>query len=98
MGAQAGIGSFYNILPRHFVGIHRAVGENDLGSGRKLQREVNQVIRICQGYGGLAALRTILAWQGVDCGNPVPPTRPLDEEEKTSLRRELGASGVSILE
>ena len=97
MGAQAGIGSFYNIMPGHFVGIHQAVQGNDLATGRKLQRDVNQVIRICQTYGGLPSLRAILEWQGVDCGDPIPPTRPLSEDEKLALRRQLGASGVGIL-
>lgn len=96
MGAQAGIGTFYNLMPAHFVGIYEAVLERDLETGRKLQGEVNSLIRICQKYGGHASVRAILRWQGIDCGDPVKPTRPLDEDGLASLRRELDMSGLAL--
>ncbi|MBT3601433.1 MAG: hypothetical protein HN521_00040 [Candidatus Latescibacteria bacterium] len=96
MGAQAGIGTFYNLMPAHFVGIYESVFNRDLETGRKLQGEVNQLIRICQNYGGHASVRAILRWQGIDCGDPVKPTRPLDEAGLASLRSELDASGLEL--
>ena len=96
MGAQAGIGTFYNLMPAHFVGIYEAAQKGDLATGRKLQGEVNRLIRICQNYGGHASVRAVLRWQGIDCGDPVRPTRPLDEEGLNSLRAELDRSGLSL--
>jgi N-acetylneuraminate lyase len=96
MGAQAGIGTFYNLMPAHFVGIYESVLNRDLETGRKLQGEVNRLIRICQKYGGHASVRAVLRWQGIDCGDPVKPTRPLDEADLASLRRELDMSGLGL--
>lgn len=47
-GAQGGIGTFYNLMPEHFVEIYEAVGRADLEAGRKFQAEVNALIRISQ--------------------------------------------------
>ncbi len=96
MGAQGGIGTFYNVMPWHFVGIYEAVGENDLAAGRKLQGEVNQIIRIVLSYGGHAGIREILRAQGLECGDPVPPTRPLNKEMKARFLGEIETADVGI--
>lgn len=98
MGAQGGIGTFYNLMPSHFVGIYDAVNRCDLGTARELQADVNALIRICQKYGGHASVRAILRWQGVDCGDPVKPTRPLDDEGLKSLRQELDAAELALFD
>ena len=96
MGAQAGIGGVYNLMPRQFVGIYDAVKARDPETGLKLQSEVNRLIRIGLSYGLLAVIRDVLKWQGIDCGDPVPPTRPLTEEASARLRRELESAGIDI--
>ena len=98
MGARGGIGSFYNVMPGHFVGIHEAMGRSDLETARRLQSEVNCVIQIGLGYGGQAGMREILRLQGIDCGPLAPPTELVDAEGSARLRAELDASGVPILE
>jgi N-acetylneuraminate lyase len=95
-GAQGGIGTFYNLMPSHFVEIYEAVNKCDLDTARSLQGEVNELIRICQKYGGHASVRAVLKWQGIDCGDPVKPTRPLDEEGLKTLRAELEAAGLNL--
>jgi N-acetylneuraminate lyase len=98
MGAQAGIGGFYNVMPGLFVKIYEAVQSGDFDSARGLQQEVNRVIRIGLAYGGTASIREILRWQGVDCGNPIPPTRPLGEDVSRRMRADLEAAEVGILD
>ena len=97
MGAHAGIGGFYNVMPGHFVKIYGAVQAGDFDSGRRLQQEVNRVIRIGLSYGGTAGIREILRFQGVDCGDPIPPARPLDECHVARLRADLEAAEANIL-
>jgi N-acetylneuraminate lyase len=98
MGARGGIGSYYNVMPGHFVGIHEAVGRGDLDTARRLQSEVNRVIQTGLGYGGQSGVREILRLQGIDCGPLAPPAELVTAEESARLRAELEASGVSILE
>lgn len=98
MGAQAGIGGFYNVMPEYFVRIYESVRNRDLESARELQQKVNRVIRIGLAYGGTASIREILRWQGVDCGDPIPPARPLGEDESRKMRADLEEADVDILD
>lgn len=96
MGAQGGIGTFYNVMPAQFVGIYEAVNRCDLDRARLLQAEVNRLIRACLNYGGHASVRAILRWQGINCGDPVKPTRPLDEAGLKAFRKELDAAELNL--
>jgi len=97
VGAQGGIGTFYNIMPSAFVGIYEAVNNRDLDTAQTLQGKVNELIRICQQYSGHGSVRAILRWQGIDCGDPVKPSRPLTEAEEKKLREELEAAELDLL-
>ena len=94
MGAHGGIGTFYNLLPEHFLGICEAVEKGNLAEGRKLQGEVNQLIRVVLGGNMHASLFSILRWQGVDCGRPALPSRPLDAAAEQALRQNLKDAGL----
>ena len=96
IGAQGGIGTFYNVMPSHFVGIYEAVNKRDLDTARALQADVNELIRICQKYNGHGSVRAVLRWQGIECGDPVKPTRPLNAEEEQTLRQEIEAAALDI--
>jgi len=96
MGAQGGIGTFYNVMPGHFVGIYEAVERRDLATGKTLQAEVNRIIRVVQNYGGHTGTREILRMQGIECGDPMLPTRPFSEEEQIRFRQEILATDVGI--
>jgi N-acetylneuraminate lyase len=83
-------------MPSHFVGIYEAMNKCDLDTARALQADVNELIRICQKYGGHGSVRAVLRWQGIECGNPIRPTRPLDEEEDKALRKEIEAAALDV--
>jgi N-acetylneuraminate lyase len=97
MGAQAGIGGIYNLMPKRFVGIYDAVQKADLAAGRKLQSEVNRLIRLLLAYGLIPAMRDVLRWQGLDCGAPLHPTRPLNEADSKRLREDIEAADIGVL-
>ena len=94
MGAQAGIGTYYNIMPKHFVGIYEAALSGDYETGRQLQRDVNRLIRAAQTVRQNGAVHAILRWQGIECGDPIAPARALDDEEEKKLRGELEKAGL----
>ena len=96
IGAQGGIGTFYNVMPAHFAGIYEAVNRRDLDTARALQADVNALIHICQKYSGHGSVRSVLRWQGIDCGDPIRPTRPLNSREEQTLRMELEAAGLDL--
>ena len=89
MGVQAGIGTYYNIMPSHFVNIYEAALSGDYERGRELQRDVNRLIRAVQTVRQNGAVHALLKWQGIPCGDPILPARPLDDDEEKMLRAEL---------
>jgi N-acetylneuraminate lyase len=94
MGAPAGIGTYYNILPAHFVGIYDAYLAGNLDEAFRLQREINRLIRAAQTVRQNGAVHTLLKWQGVPCGNPILPARPLEDADEKKLRSELESAGL----
>jgi len=96
MGAQAGIGSYYNILPGRMLEIYRAMREDDLAEARRIQAEVNQVIRAVGQFGHAVGMRTVLKHQGIDCGPPARPATGLSREAEEDLKRAVEETGVEI--
>jgi N-acetylneuraminate lyase len=93
MGADGGIGSFYNITPGLFVSLYDAARKGDWDLAKTKQDRVNELISIVLAYPLFPALKRILAWQGVDCGECVEPRLPLTEEQSSRLREELLNAG-----
>ena len=94
-GAGAGIGTYYNLLPEAFLGIYHAFGQGDLEVARARQATANLLIHTCQKFRQNAAVHAILKLQGVDCGDPVRPARPLDKDGMEGLRRALEDAGLA---
>ncbi|MFN7920384.1 MAG: dihydrodipicolinate synthase family protein [Bryobacteraceae bacterium] len=84
-GADGGIGSFYNIVPRMFVEMYESAQRGDWERARELQKPVNHLIRLALRYPGIAAVKSILEWMGLPCGGPIGPRRGLTAEEKAEL-------------
>lgn len=92
MGAQGAISSFANLVPAWFVEIYTLAQEGRWQEAREVQSRMIRVIRIVERYPFLSALKTILRWQGMDCGEPRRPHRRLTAEQQ----REICAA-VSLL-
>ena len=95
MGADAAIGSTYNVMPKIFLQMRRAFDSGDLADARRCQVEANRVIRLLIKVGVLPGIKQMLA----DCGTPVGPTRivpPLDRSAKIALRAGLEQLKVDI--
>lgn len=93
MGADGGIGSFYNIAPRLFVDLYNAAKSGDWIQARALQDRINLLISIVLAYPLFPALKRILTWQGIPCGQPVEPRLPLTKDQDFHLRHQLGEAG-----
>lgn len=97
MGADGGIGSFYNLVPELFVRLYAAAEAGRWDDARAAQREVNTLIRLVLRFPLFPTIKQILAWSGVDCGACLPPRASLDETQQRALRESLVAEGFGEL-
>lgn len=95
MGANGGIGTFYNLIPGTFAGIQRAARRGDWVEARRLQDDVNRLIRLTLRYPMLAAVKWMLEWSGIAAGVCVRPRGALTEGQREALRAELLAAGFT---
>jgi N-acetylneuraminate lyase len=97
MGANGGIGSFYNLAPRRFVEIYDAAVAGRWEDARAAQRRVNALIEATLRFPLFPAIKQILTWSGLECGECLPPRGPLTDDQRSQLRRALDEAGFHDL-
>jgi len=97
MGACGGIGSFYNLIPELFIKVYLFSKTNQWAEAREAQGKINELIRLATRYPCVPAVKTILRWSGIDCGDCLEPRRKLTAEEEFELRQALLASSFAYL-
>ena len=97
MGADGGIGTFYNLMPELFVEIYAAATAGRWDDAREAQKRVNTGIRIALQFPLFPAVKQILAWSGLDCGACLPPRGRLDADQQGRLREALSDAGFDML-
>jgi len=95
MGAHGGIGSFYNLVPGLFAGLFAPAQAGDWAGARAIQSRINELISPVLDFPVVPAIKRILTWSGIDCGQAVPPRRSLTAEEEARLRVALETAGFS---
>ena len=98
MGADGGIGSFYNIVPEMFVELYGCSLRNEWIAARDVQDRINNIIQITLKYPLFPALKQILKWMGIDCGPCVQPRQGLTADQSRKLRQQLEGSGIAFRE
>ncbi len=93
MGADAGIGSTYNLMCAEYVKLREAFLKGDLEEARRLQYKVNKVTEILIPYNVARAVKYILSLDGIEAGDMAYPMSPLTDAQKESLVKELTAVG-----
>lgn len=97
MGADGGIGSFYNLIPELFVEVQRLANAGEWEKTRPVQGRINELIRICLQFPLVPAIKTVLRWSGIDCGEAIEPRRRLTDDEQARLRSLLLDSPFAYL-
>lgn len=97
MGADGGIGSFYNVCPQWFVELYQATRRGDWAAARAAQARVNEIITIGLRYPVQSAVKEMLRWLGLDCGVCALPRRQLSPAEIVSLREAIEVSPLAAL-
>ncbi|MGE5326133.1 MAG: dihydrodipicolinate synthase family protein, partial [Deltaproteobacteria bacterium] len=97
MGAGGGIGTFYNLIPELFLRIYESALSGKWDEARHAQDQVNELIRITLQFPMLSAVKTMLRWQGFDCGPCLAPRENLTREQELQLRGMIENSSLSLL-
>jgi N-acetylneuraminate lyase len=97
MGADGGIGTFYNIVPELFMEIYQLTTENKWQEARAVQKKVNALIEAAIRFPVFPAIKKMLAWSGIDCGECLAPRRSLTVEEENALREAVRHAGFEEL-
>lgn len=92
MGANGGIGSFYNLVPGLFVELYDLAHRSRWQQAQTVQRKVNELIRITLKFPLLPSLKEMLTWAGIDCGPCLAPRRALTDDERRLLQAALAQS------
>lgn len=95
MGADGGIGTFYNLAPEWFVEVFTLAGAGRWAEARAVQAKINELVELTLRFPPMPAVKRILAWQGYDCGRCLRPRRDLTPEEEVTLRELLMHSSFS---
>ena len=90
MGADAGIGSTYNVMCGSYRELFDAFCSGELDTARELQKSINEVIEVIIRHGVIRTVKYMLSLKGIDAGVPAYPAFELSEDEKAAIRRELG--------
>ncbi len=89
MGADAGIGSTYNLMCAEYVKLRNSFLNGDIDTARATQYKVNKVTEILIKYNVARAVKYILSLDGIEAGDMAYPMSALTEDEKKSLVKEL---------
>ncbi len=95
MGANGGIGSFYNLVPELFLQVYDGARKGRWDEARAAQTRINELIEIALRFPGLSAVKKLLSWSGLECGPAILPRRALTPDEEDSLRAALLASSFA---
>lgn len=93
MGADGGIGSFYNLVPELFVRVFALCRDGRFLEGREVQRRINLLIRIVLRFPVFPAIKRMLKWSGLDCGACLAPRGQLTPDDEGKLEHALQAGG-----
>ncbi len=84
MGADGGIGSTYNVMPKLFLAAERALQANNLEEARRIQQDIYAIVMVMvSGHGHLIAfLKELLRRKGLYAGPVRAPLPGLSAEDK----------------
>ena len=89
MGADAGIGTTYNMMPGLFVKLYDSFRAGDTVTARNIQHAINKVIALLVKYNVLPATKSLLNYMGFDVGSCVYPLGKLTGEREAEFISEV---------
>lgn len=88
MGAEAGIGGTYGVMPELFLKIERCITEGNMVEAQDWQFKVNEIIADLLSLSTLyGACKAILKMRGLDTGRPRMPISTVKEHEYPKIKK-----------
>ena len=97
MGADGGIGSTYNVMPRWFSELYKAFRAGKIDEARAIQTKINYGIEALLRLGRGNTVRSVkaaLTLQGYDMGPAVYPAGHCSDDEMKYIKKELKKVGL----
>jgi len=92
-GADAGIGSTYNIMLPQFIEVYKNFKSGNMEKAMEIQRKINNVITAILKNDLIPAVKYAVNLMGIDAGNAVFPMKQYNAEDKKALERDLADAG-----
>ena len=89
-----GIGTTYNIIPRHFAKICELAAKNDFRAAAKWQDEANQVVRLMIESDNWSYRKAMMKLVGIDVGPYREPFEKLTPAQEKSFLKRCEALGI----
>ncbi len=91
---SGGIGTTYNIIPRHFADICRLAAKGDFRAAAKVQDEANRVVELMIESDNWSYRKAMMKFIGLDCGWFRRPFEPLTAAQYRAYARRFAALGI----
>ncbi len=91
---SGGIGTTYNIIPRHFAEICRLSFAGDAEGAARMQDEANRVVELMIENENWSYRKAMMKYIGLDCGPYRYPYAPLTDAEYAAFARRIDALGI----
>lgn len=92
MGADAGIGGTYSVMPELYVYLEKCIQEGNIAEAGKVQHAINDVVAKLLKLPIYDALKELLRRRGVECGNVRKPLQRLSSaqhEQVISIHQQI---------
>lgn len=89
LGAQGSIGSTFNCMLPHYRKIYDAFLVGQIDEARQMQHKANNIMAAFCKVGLIAAVKYVLATQGIAAGDPRAPLLPLSDEAKAYVDKAI---------
>ena len=91
---SGGIGTTYNIIPRHFAEICRMSFAGDAEGAARMQDEANRVVELMIESENWSYRKAMMKYIGLDCGPYRYPYAPLTDAEYEAFAKRIDALGI----
>ena len=91
---SGGIGTTYNMIPRHFVKICELAAKNDFKAAAKWQDEANQVVRLMIESDNWSTRKAMMKLVGIDVGPYREPFEKLTPAQEKAFLKRVAALGI----
>ncbi len=90
---SGGIGTTYNIIPRHFAKICLFAAKGDFKTAARYQDEANRLIELMIESDNWTYRKAMMKFVGIDCGSFRKPFEPMTSADERALFRRMDALG-----